>query len=129
MNISQIKFRANEYFKKNKPTPQRVTLAGLTRKLDFGEGDIELFMDDSNGRKVLMDIYMKLAEILEIQANLKPSPHRTEMIKALNKFTGGLYTYEKASKEQYLDAKTTFAEIDQRSQKRLMKAIAQRNNK
>ncbi len=127
MQIRHVKQRSRDYFE-DRPD-EDVTLAGFTRALKFKEGDIELLMDDQDGRGILLAVYLELAEKMETAANRRPSSHRTEMLKGLNKFVGGLYTYEKAAKEQYINAKTSFAEIDQRSQQRLMKAIANRNNK
>ena len=128
INILIVKRRAEEYFKKYKNNPNLVTLAGFTRALDFQEGDIEKLLDDSGGRRILLRVYLELAEIIEKEANKKPSQHRSEMLKGLNKFVGGLYSYDKTSTVQYINAKTSFAEIGQRSQQKLMKAIANRAN-
>ena len=125
MRLRTLQVKSERYFE-GKGNAE-VTLAGLTRALGFKEGDFEEVMGDSSGREMMLDIYLELAEKMESAANKKPSAHRSDMLKGLNKFVGGLYSYEKSAKQQYLTAKTSFASIPELSQQRLMSAIASRN--
>lgn len=122
-----MKRNAKNYFKKFENNPELVTLSGLTRAIGMTEEEYAEFVGDADGRKVLLDVYLQLAEIFETNANLKPNAHRTSMLQALNKFTGGLYTLDKITQQSTVDAQVSFRAIPQESQKKLMEVIAKRS--
>lgn len=127
MKIAVLKKRTEEYFETFKIKPQEITLAGFTRHLDFNEGDLETFMMEPLGRKAILNSYLQLAEILEqLASDGSNSAARRDVLKAVDKFIGGLYSFDNSSKAQFIEAKTAFYEIGEETQKKLMQSIANR---
>ena len=124
MEIRQLKQRSDKYFTEKEP--HLVTLAGLTRSLRLEEGDIEKILDEKSGRQAMMDIYLRLAEVLEEQAIHKSNTTRNDMLKAINKFVGGLYSFDEIAGTQFINARKSFNSIDSGTQKKLMESIANR---
>jgi predicted lipoprotein len=125
MKLERLKINASNYFRDTKE--EDVTLAGLTRALRIKEGDLEKFLKEEQGRRALLKIYLKLADILELQAYQTPNQARRDVLKAVNKFVGGLYSHEETQKEKLERAKQTMAGIDSKTKKKLMEAISNRH--